>query len=963
MDLATLSALSRLLDEALELPPEQRSDWLEALPPEYEPFKSHLRTLLQRTGAMETDDFLRTVPKFDLPSTEHGEDAQPGGDAAGDTIGPYRLIRALGSGGMASVWLAERTDGMLKRPVALKLPYGGCKRVGLAERMAREREILETLDHPHIARLLDAGLSEQGRPFLALEYVQGEPIDAYCAQHALDLRARLRLFIQIADAVAYAHTKLVVHRDLKPANILVTPEGQAKLLDFGIAKLLEQGLARETQLTQFTGRALTPDYASPEQIAGEPITTASDVYSLGVLLYELLTGNRPYRLKRDSSRALEQAILNVEPVRPSESVADPAMRRALRGDLDTIVLKAMKKAPEQRYSTVSAFSEDIQRYLTGQPVLARPDSSWYRARKFIGRNKVAAASAAAVVVALIAGAAVAGWQARVALAEQARAEEVKEFIASIFREASPYVSGVTTPTALDLLRQARDRLEGRLGDRPEVRVELLAVLGDSLLSMNDVDAADAVLQRAVEEGRRDLGEDHPASLHAQVLQTTVHRFRGRTKEMASALDALLPRLRGAGPASRPYLVIALQNQAHQAIDQGRYAEAITTAAEARELATAVHGSEHMMTIGSSIILATAHLFARNWNEALQVAQHAHEVAQRAFRNNPRHPVAIESRATYAKALAANGHPAEAIPMLKGAIDDLASVFGASSKEVGFYTGELVLYQWRAGEILSSLQSSDLVLQILGSIAEQGSYTHGAAHSLKGVSLLHARRGEQALPLLTTAAQSMKQALGESHPRSMVARANLALAAAYAGDLKSARAQVEELLKELQVTKADRSHARTFYATGVVHRMAGDYTTAVGLQQQALELIGRDTEMELERLEALIESGIASVEGGELSEGLRLLEDAHPSLQRLQTQMTPLQAEALVAIARARMALGEPASALPLLEQANQFWSDFDARSRWAAEAAQWLRRCYAALGRAHEAEDGLARAERPQQTL
>src|SRR6185436_1450027 len=348
IDVDGWDTLSRLLDQALELPAPQVDSWLDSLAPEFDALKPQLKRMLSRHASVETGEFLNTLPKFDLPP----EDATPPRtEQPGDVIGPYRLERELGSGGMGVVWLAIRTDGLIKRPVALKLPHGAWKRAGLAERMARERTILASLTHPHIAHLYDAGVTTAGQPYLAIEYVEGTRIDVYCRERRLEARARLQLFAQVANAVAYAHGKLVVHRDLKPANILVTAEGQARLLDCGIAKLLEDGEARETQFTEISGRALTPDYASPEQILGEPLTTASDVYSLGVILYELLCDQRPYKLQRDSRGALEEAILQAEPPSPSERV-DARQRRALRGDLDTVVLKALKKKPAERYATV-----------------------------------------------------------------------------------------------------------------------------------------------------------------------------------------------------------------------------------------------------------------------------------------------------------------------------------------------------------------------------------------------------------------------------------------------------------------------------------------------------------------------------------------------------------------------------------------------------------------------------------
>ena len=338
--------LSPLLDEALELPSAEREAWLANLPAEYTPLKPDLRRLLAPAGHISSVGFLEALPGMDLAC--QADDVS--GFAANEFIGSWRLIRKLGEGGMASVWLAERRDGLLGRPAAVKLPHGGWRREALAERIAREREILATLDHPNIARLLDAGIGPNGQPYLALEYVHGKRIDDYCREGRLPVKARLELCLQVARALAHAHAMLVVHRDLKPSNILVTEEGEVRLLDFGIAKLLDGPETRETELTRLNGRALTLDYASPEQIAGRPVTVASDVYSLGVVLYELLTGSRPYKPRRDSSAALEEAILDTEPRPPSEMAAERTIRTALRGDLDTIVLKALKKGPASALS-------------------------------------------------------------------------------------------------------------------------------------------------------------------------------------------------------------------------------------------------------------------------------------------------------------------------------------------------------------------------------------------------------------------------------------------------------------------------------------------------------------------------------------------------------------------------------------------------------------------------------------
>ena len=477
-------AIDALLDEALDLPQAEREGWLDRLGDEHAKLKDTLRQLLSASAVAETDDVLASLPHLEEP---------PAGDtltdlAAGDAIGPYRLIRELGVGGMGAVWLAERADGSLKRRVALKLPRLVWGRA-LAERMARERDILGSLEHPHIARLYDAGLDQHGRPYLALEYVEGQPIDAYARERSLSVADRLRLLLQVASAVAFAHSRLVVHRDLKPSNILVTTDGQVRLLDFGIAKLMEGDSAKETRLTQIEGRALTLDYASPEQIKGEPIGTASDVYSLGVVAYELLTGSKPYQLKRGSAAELEEAIATADPLRPSKAAQDPVTRRQLEGDLDAILGKALAKRQTDRYGTVAAFGDDIERHLTGVPVLARPDLALYRLGKFLVRHRVAVGAAATVLIAVAAGAGVAIWQAIEARAQAHRAnvavdqqgavrELYVEAWSTLAARASDDVGQLTQPHAVSkILRATLDAMAQRYADRPaELQAMLQAVM-------------------------------------------------------------------------------------------------------------------------------------------------------------------------------------------------------------------------------------------------------------------------------------------------------------------------------------------------------------------------------------------------------------------------------------------------------------------------------------------------------
>lgn len=470
-----------LLDTALDLPPAERNTWVETLDGSYERLKPTLRELLSRHAANNSDAFLRELPQFtNIAGLSTSPSSLP---EPGHQVGCYRLIRELGRGGMGSVWLAERTDGVFKRTVALKLPHvtwiGG-----LAERMARERDILASLEHPNIARLYDAGVDEFGRPFMAMEYVEGQTIDRYCAERKLAIDQILPLILQVARAVAHAHARLVVHRDLKPGNILVTADGSVRLLDFGVAKLLEN---QPGDQTQFAARAFTPDYAAPEQISGAPIGTTTDIYSLGRVSYELLTGSLP-----KPTSALDAPLA-------STRVSDRQHKRRLRGDLDAILNRALKQDPAQRYASVDALARDIERHLQGRPIEARPDSSWYRVSKFVARNRVTTLAASAVLVAMVAGASVALWQAReareqaartaierdIARRAAAREEAVRIYLTRMFRNSVAERGGEPT-TAKSMLDRSAERVLEQYRDDPYLAGKVVETLADLYGALEDV---------------------------------------------------------------------------------------------------------------------------------------------------------------------------------------------------------------------------------------------------------------------------------------------------------------------------------------------------------------------------------------------------------------------------------------------------------------------------------------------
>jgi serine/threonine-protein kinase len=607
--------VSKLLDEVFDLDPADRATWLERVTVRHPDLAPLVRKLLAAHGAAGHADLLAHLPALALAGNAA---VNVSGLAVGALVGPYRLKREIGSGGMADLWLAERADGAFEREVALKLPRLTHLRRDLAERFAHERDILARLEHPYIARFYDAGITDAGLPFLAMEYVDGRPITQWCDEHMLDVAGRLQLLLQVLDAVQFAHRNLVIHRDLKPSNILVTRSGQVRLLDFGIAKLLDGSVATETHLTQVSGRVLTPQYASPEQIRGDTLTTASDVYSVGVVLYELLAGQMPYRLATSSAAQLEEAIVSAVPIRPSVAASDThaqfcglserRLRRALSGDLDTIVLKALAKEPLRRYGSATDLALDLQRHLSGEPVHARPPSWRYRARTFVRRNRLAVAAASAIALTLVAGASVSIWQAQRARAQAARAEEVKDFVLSIFADADTSNGGSRSTTAVDLLRQARHRLESAPVTDPNISAELLNVVGYSLEGLDEYTEALPVLERAVQIADTRLGPDHATTISSRINLCDAYLGVGEQIQKAhSTIVQALASARRNGDAK--LLVEALRFRGSVAKDEGNMDAALEYTKESAQLADAklshdTHGVARALAIrGNSVATA------------------------------------------------------------------------------------------------------------------------------------------------------------------------------------------------------------------------------------------------------------------------------------------------------------------------------------------------------------------------
>jgi serine/threonine-protein kinase len=561
--LADIPSLRALLDQTLELAPPERAAFVARLRVIHPERAQELERLLAAEADLDASRFL-LAPAW----TDDGA-AAPG--LAGHRLGAYTLEHLLGKGGMGTVWLGRRSDGRYEATAAVKLfnlalldPVG-------AERFRREGTLLGRLSHPHIARLLDAGVTEGGLPYLVLEHVAGTRIDHYCDQRRLTPEARLRLMLDVLGAVAHAHANLIIHRDLKPSNILVADDGVVKLLDFGIAKLLEAERAgvEATTLTDLGGRALTPEYAAPEQVAGGAITTATDVYALGVLLFVLLAGRHPTAGEDRSAAEHLRAVLEDEPRRltsalraeaaPLRGSSPERLRRLYAGDLGTIVAKALKKESGERYGTVGALAEDIRRYLAHEPVRARPDSWRYRAAKFVRRNRTAVAVGTIAGLGLIAAAARERHLRGLAEAETRKAGAVEEFLLGVFAVADPFAPARSRRREMATRTQLEggvEQVDTVLTAQPETRTDLRAALGRVYASVGSYEKANVQLRRALDERRALYGPRHP--------------------EVAEVIDAL-------GQA------LALQ---------GRFTEAESLLREAVSQRREMHGSRSLATAQS-----------------------------------------------------------------------------------------------------------------------------------------------------------------------------------------------------------------------------------------------------------------------------------------------------------------------------------------------------------------------------
>jgi serine/threonine protein kinase/tetratricopeptide (TPR) repeat protein len=712
----TWDQVKEILAFALEQDPEVRSDFIRQACGEDAALRAEVESLLLHHA--RADSLLENFRAANVLSFP--QDAM-----VGKRIGAYRIVREIGQGGMAVVYLGERDDQNYRKEVAIKMVKPGIGTDQILQRFLNERQTLAALDHSNIVKLLDGGSTEDGLPYLVMEYVQGIPIDQYCDSNQLSIDDRLRLFQDVCSAVQYAHQNLIIHRDLKPGNILITKEGLPRLLDFGIAKLLNPECFQAPLVTQTAWRPMTPGYASPEQVRGDAVTSASDVYSLGVLLYEILTGDLPYRVGDSSWREIERLVCEQEPPRPSTRVSADGERlkataetrmaepkqlvRLLRGDLDWITMKALEKDPARRYATAFEMSADIGRHLADEPVLARPASALYRGRKYVRRHPVGVTVTAGLVLLLAGFAVTQSFQLRRITRERDRANRITGFMEGMFKVSDPSEARGNSITAREILDKASNNIDTGLAQDPELQAQMMHVMGNVYRGLGLFPRAQSLFQRSADIQRRVLGPENAETLRSLddwgwILNQLGHAVEAEKLQR----ETVATRRRVFGEENLDTLK-SMSNLAWTLDREGNYAEAEHLERKVLEIRRRVVKTDDRDALATMNNLAATLGHEGHYAEAERLKRTILDTRQRTI--GPEHPDTMTSMNNLAATLQQEGRYVEAEKLQRETLDMQRRILGLEHPDTLRSMNNLANSLVHEGHLAEALQLQQEVLSI------------------------------------------------------------------------------------------------------------------------------------------------------------------------------------------------------------------------------------------------------------